>query len=151
MEQMSQSPNFSAERLRQLLLERLPGDVPLQIPPPCLLDMQADPVAFEEGQSLSIRFPVLDRYRNPLGHMQGGFLAAALDNTIGPFSYLIAPPSVTTQLNISYLRPIDARQDSILCVARLTARTRRQLHIAGEVRDAEGKIAVLAQSVSQLV
>jgi acyl-coenzyme A thioesterase PaaI-like protein len=148
---MTEPSTFNAERLRQLLLERLPTDVPLRIPPPCLLEMQAGPIAFEEGQSLTIRFPVFDRYRNPLGHVQGGFLAAALDNTIGPFSYLIAPPSVTMQLNISYLRPIDASQLSISCIARLTARTRRQLHIAGEVRDSSGKVAVLAQSVSQLL
>ena len=88
---MSDGPDIDA-----LLRARLPTGVPLQIPPPCLTDMQGEPVAYVEGESLAMRFPVLARYQNPIGHMQGGFIVAALDNTLGPFSYLIAPPSVTT-------------------------------------------------------
>ena len=85
-----------AADINALLRARLPAGVPLQIPPPCLGDMQGEPVEYVEGQSLAMRFPVLPRYANPLGHMQGGYIVAALDNTLGPFSYLIAPPSVTS-------------------------------------------------------
>lgn len=134
-----------------LLRARLPAGMPLQIPPPCLLDMQGAFVAYAEGQSLAMRFPVLPRYRNPIGHMQGGFIVAALDNTLGPFSYLIAPPSVTTSLNTQYLRPVTPEMPHIDCHARLVERTRNQLFLAGEVRDDAGRVLVMCQAVCQIL
>lgn len=137
--------------INALLRSRLPGGVPLQIPPPCLIDMQGEVVEYIEGQSLRMRFPVLPRYQNPIGHMQGGFIVAALDNTLGPFSYLIAPPSATTSLNTQYLRPVTPELDHIVCVARLVERTRGQLHLAGEARGPDNKVLALCQAVCQIL
>jgi uncharacterized protein (TIGR00369 family) len=137
--------------INALLRARLPAGVPLQIPPPCLTDMQGEPVEYVEGQSLAMRFPVLARYQNPIGHMQGGFIVAALDNTLGPFSYLIAPPSVTTSLNTQYLRPVTPDLPHITCHARLVERTRNQLFLAGEVRDDAGRVLVMCQAVCQIL
>ena len=123
----------------------------LQIPPACLIDMAGEPMEYEEGQSLSVRFPVLPRYANPLGHMQGGYIVAALDNTLGPFSYLIAPPSVTSALNTQYLRPVTAATAFITCTARLTERTRATLYLSGEARNPDGKIVALCQAVCQIL
>jgi acyl-coenzyme A thioesterase PaaI-like protein len=97
-----------------------------------------------------MRFPVLPRYAIPLGHMQGGYIVAALDNTLGPFSYLIEPPSVTSALNTQYLRPVTAKTRFITCVARLTERTRATLHLSGEARNPEGKVVALCQAVCQI-
>jgi uncharacterized protein (TIGR00369 family) len=137
--------------INALLRARLPADAPLQIPPPCLTDMQGEPVGYVEGQSLAMRFPVVQRYQNPIGHMQGGFIVAALDNTLGPFSYLIAPPSVTTSLNTQYLRPVTQEMSHIICHARLVERTRTQLFLAGEVRDDAGRVLVMCQAVCQIL
>lgn len=137
--------------INALLRARLPAGMPLQIPPPCLLDMQGEPVEYVEGQSLAMRFPVLARYQNPIGHMQGGFIVAALDNTLGPFSYLIAPPSVTTSLNTQYLRPVTPEMPHITCHAKLVERTRNQVFLAGEVRDDAGRVLVMCQAVCQIL
>lgn len=141
----------AAPDLNAILRARLPADMPLQIPPPCLLDMQGEFVEYVEGQSLAMRFPVLPRYRNPIGHMQGGFIVAALDNTLGPFSYLIAPPSVTTSLNTQYLRPVTPEMPHIACHARLVERTRHQLFLAGEVRDEADRVLAICQAVCQIL
>ncbi len=133
-----------------LLKARLPADSPLVIPPPCLLDMQAEVLDYVEGESLTLRFPVLTRYRNPLGFMQGGFIVAALDNTLGPFSYLIAPPSLTSQLNTGYLRPVSPDETHIACTARLVERTARTLYLEGIARNGAGKPVAIAQSVCQI-
>ena len=113
--------------------------------------MQGEPIDYVEGQSLAMRFPVLPRYQNPIGHMQGGFIVAALDNTLGPFSYLIAPPSVTTSLNTQYQRPVTPELMHIVCHARLVERTRNQLFLAGEVRDEAGRVLVMCQAVCQIL
>lgn len=137
--------------INALLLAQLPAGAPLQIPPPCLIDMQGEPMEYVEGQSLAMRFPVLARYQNPIGYMQGGFIVAALDNTLGPFSYLIAPPSVTTSLNTQYLRPVTPDLTHIICHAKLVERTRNQLFLAGEVRDDAGRVLVMCQAVCQIL
>ena len=140
-----------AADINALLRARLPAGVPLQIPPPCLVDMQGEVLEYIEGTSLRLRFPVLPRYQNPMGHMQGGYIVAALDNTLGPFSYLIAPPSVTTALNTQYLRPVTAAERTIICTAELVERTRNQLHLRAEARNGEGKVLTLCQAVCQIL
>ncbi|WP_368565747.1 PaaI family thioesterase [Pseudoxanthomonas sp. UTMC 1351] len=137
--------------INALLRASLPADSRLQIPPPCLVDMQGEFVEYEQGVLLTVRFPVLPRYQNPLGHMQGGFIVAALDNTLGPFSYLIAPPSATTALNTQYLRPVTAAETAIVCTARLVERTRSQLHLTGEARGSDGKVVALCQAACHIL
>ena len=139
------------DAINQKLLAMAPATSGLQIPPACLLDMQGEPLEYLEGISLSVRFPVLARYANPLGHMQGGFIVTALDNTLGPFSYLIAPPSVTSALNTQYLRPVTADTAFITCMARLSERTRATLHLTGEARNPDGKVVAICQAVCQIL
>lgn len=141
----------NAPDINALLQSKFPAGLGLMIPPPCLLDMQGEFVEYVEGRSLSVRFPVLPRYRNPIGHMQGGFIVAALDNTLGPFSYLVAPPNATTSLNTQYLRPVTGEHAYITCTARLLERTRNQLFLSGEARDADGKVLVLCQATCQIL
>ncbi|WP_202840774.1 PaaI family thioesterase [Luteimonas saliphila] len=137
--------------LSALIRDRLPPALRGLVPPPCLLEMQGECVGYEEGRRLCMRFPVLPRYRNPLGNMQGGFIVAALDNTIGPFSFLIAPPSATASLNTQYLRPVTPDDTSITCAAWLVERTRNTLHIHAEARNDAGRLVVLCQSVNQIL
>jgi uncharacterized protein (TIGR00369 family) len=138
-------------QLTALLVSKMPPDAKLQLPPPCMVDMQGEPLDYQEGVSLSLRFPFLPRYQNPLGFMQGGFIVAALDNTVGPFSYLIAPPSVTSQLTVNYLRPITPQQTHLTCIARLVERTKKTLYLSGEARGSDGKVAALCQVVCQIL
>lgn len=142
---------LTGDAIEKRLQSAVPAGAPLQIPPPCLIDMQGEPLEYEEGASLTVRFPVLPRYANPLGYMQGGYIVAALDNTVGPFSYLIAPPSVTSSLNTQYLRPVTPGTGFIICVARLTERTRATLYLTGEARNPEGKVVAMCQAVCQIL
>ena len=142
---------LSGKEIENRLQSAAPAGIALQIPPPCLVDMQGEPLEYDEGASLSVRFPVLARYANPLGHMQGGFIVAALDNTMGPFSYLIAPPSVTSALNTQYLRPVTPSMPFITCHARLMERTRNTLYIEGEARSPEDKVLARCQATCQIL
>jgi uncharacterized protein (TIGR00369 family) len=142
---------IAGDAINARLQSMTPAGSGLQIPPASLLDMEGEPLEYEEGVSLSMRFPVLPRYANPLGHMQGGYIVAALDNTLGPFSYLIAPPSVTSALNTQYLRPVTASTAFITCTARLSGRTRGTLYLVGEARNPEGKIVALCQATCQVL
>lgn len=142
---------LEGDAIDALIRRMAPTSMGLLLPPPCLLDMQGEFIAYEEGQRLSLRFPVLERYRNPMGNMQGGLIAAAFDNVLGPLSYLVAPPSVTTSLNVQYLRPVVPGTPHLLCEARVVARTRNVLHLAADARTPDGKVVAMCQAVQQLV
>ncbi len=73
-------------------------------------------------------------------------IAAAVDNTLGPLSYLVAPPSVTTQLSLSYLRPVGPDTAWIEVEGRLEERTRQHLFFSARVTGPEGRVLVLAQA-----
>jgi uncharacterized protein (TIGR00369 family) len=139
----------------QAILDRLAAGVPeairAQLPPPCLLDMQPEPVEYLEGERLVMRFPVLERYRNPFGYMQGGFIMAALDNTLGPFQFLVAAPSVTAQVSINYVRPVTMDQAYLTCEATVLERSRKTLILTGRAMLVDGKVAAIAQATCQIL
>ena len=142
---------LTGQAILDRLAEGVPPEIRRRLPPPCLLDMQPEPVEYVHGERLVMRFPVLERYQNPFGYMQGGFVLAALDNTIGPFSFLIAPPSVTGQITINYLRPITADQTHITCIATVLERSRKTLLLTGRALGSDGKLAAIAQATCQIL
>ncbi len=123
----------------------------LSIPPPVFEEMKGELLDYLEGQSLQARFPVARRYQNPMGAMQGGMIAAAMDNTLGPLSFLVAPPSTTTQLNVTYLRPVTADLAYIYVEARVEALTRRQVILSARVSDDQGRLLALGQAIQVVV
>lgn len=132
-------------------LLRARADAGLMIPPPVFTEMGAEVVGYDEGEALRVRFPVEARFTNPAGVMQGGVIAAAIDNTIGPLSYLVAPPSVTTHLSLSYLRPVPQRLEHFEVEARLEERTRQYLFFSARATDPRGRTLVLAQATHHVM
>lgn len=134
------------------LLDAMQAAAPhFQFPPPCFTEMGAEIVDYEEGKSLTVRFPFDTRYANPSGVMLGGFVAAAVDNALGPLSFLVAPPSVTTQLNLTYLRPVSPNLEYYEVEARLDERTRQYLFMSARVTDPTGRVLVLAQATCYIL
>jgi uncharacterized protein (TIGR00369 family) len=147
---MSQ-PRLEGQAILDRLAAGVPDEIRKRLPPPCLLDMRAEPVEYIDGERLVMRFPVLERYQNPFGYMQGGFVLAALDNTLGPFSFLIAPPSVTQQITINYVRPVTPDQAHLTCIATVLERTRRTLYLTGRAMGDDGRLFAIAQATCQIV
>lgn len=126
------------------------SDMGLKIPPPIFLDMEGE--MLESGDTfMKIRFPVKERYQNPFGYMQGGMIVAAMDNTIGPLSFIVAPPNVTTQLNISYIRPVTQETEYIIVEATVKEQTRKMLFIEARALNPEGKVLCIAQATHQII
>ncbi len=138
---MNDSINLLETLLKQAQ-ERLPSELTsLRLPPPIWHDMQGEMVAFSaEAGRLTARFPLQARYQNPMGYMQGGMIAAAIDNTIGPLSFVVAPPSVTRTMEITYLRPVLPDYAYITVDASLEAQEGEKLLFKAQVRDPQGKL-----------
>ncbi len=135
-----------------ILMEQMKKVLPeeadhLLLPPPVFTEMGGEMIDFDAAVPLlKARFPVDARFLNPMGAVQGGVLVTLLDNTIGPLSLLIAPPSVTTQFNTSFLRPASQDMAYLIVTARLTERTGRQLFFSGQVQAPDGQTLALAQA-----
>jgi uncharacterized protein (TIGR00369 family) len=122
------------------------------LPPPVFVAMQGEFLSFEvEKGSLTTRFPVLEENLNPFGTMQGGMVAAAVDNTFGPLCMLLAPENVTRRLEVKYSRPITPDLEYITIRAKLLERKDRQLILSADVRDPSGRLLARARAIHWIV
>lgn len=143
-----ENPESFGDQLFDLLRQRLgdrQGDFIL--PPPVFHTMQGKILAFDpEAGTLSSRFPILPGYLNPYGSMQGGFVAAAVDNTLGPLSMLVAPPNVTRRLEIKYSQAVTPDLIYILVEGKYLGIEGQYLKFNADVRAPAGNLLARARS-----
>jgi len=126
------------------LLERMPLDSGMELPPKVFVDMQGEFIEFVDGESLTTRFPNQERYQNPFGFMQGGIIVAAIDNTIAPLSYLVAPPNITKEINTTFKRPITENDHYVEVTASIVEQTLTHIVLQADLRNEKGKLAAKA-------
>ena len=119
-----------------------------KIPPPVFEFMQGQFIAYDPGEgSLITQFPIMESYLNPYSTMQGGMIAAAVDNTFGPLSVLVAAPNLTRQFEMTYSEPITMAMGFIRVHAQFVKREGRRLFFRADVRDPNRKRVARAKSV----
>lgn len=119
-----------------------------KVPPPVFSELGGEFLAYDrEMSALRARFPIDDRFLNPYGVLQGGIIAAAVDNTLGPLSMLIAPPNLTRRLEMKYSRPATPIEKYLVVDARLTGKEGRKLSFSADVRTPEGQLIARARAV----
>ncbi|MEL7435675.1 MAG: PaaI family thioesterase, partial [Chloroflexota bacterium] len=119
----------------------------LILPPPVFEALGGKVLDFDlDAQTMRVQFPVEDRFRNPLGFLQGGIIAAMMDNTVGPLSFLVAPPSVTTQFNTTYIRPVTPQDKIVIVEAVVTERTRRNIYMTATALNEAGKTVAIGHA-----
>jgi uncharacterized protein (TIGR00369 family) len=119
----------------------IPSDTGMELPPKVFIDMEGEFIDFVEGETLTARFPNKERYMNPLGFMQGGIIVAAIDNTMAPLSYMLAPPNITKEINTTFKRPITKSDRFIDVTASMIEKTSTHITLQAEVRNEKGKLA----------
>lgn len=140
------------ERLLAEIRELFGGAPGVELPPPVFREMDGRFHAYEEGESMEISYGLRDRYAGPSGVIQGGILAAAFDNTYGPFSYLLARTFTTTvSFTTAFMRPIFRRQERVWIRASKVEKTRRFLFLEGEAYNPEGKLVATNQAQMLMV
>ena len=104
----------------------------------------------EEGV-IEVAFTATEAFVNPAGFIQGGFLAAMLDDTLGPALVAGLEPgdfAPTTDLHVQFLRP--ARPGRMLGRGRVVRRGRDVGFLSGELLDEEGVIVAVATATVQI-
>jgi acyl-coenzyme A thioesterase PaaI-like protein len=147
----------SADTLFSAIIDRMAsqlGDRADQyaLPPPVFTAMEGKFLKLDlDVGALTAQFPVRESYLNPYGTMQGGMVAAAIDNTLGPLSMLVAPPNVTRRLEMTYSRPVTVDMGCILVEARLIERQDRWLFFRAEVRSRDGLRLVRSKATHWII
>ena len=94
-----------------------------------------------------VRFQGKPDFANPAGVVQGGFISAMLDDTIGFLTYMkTAPKGIpsTVDLHTTFLRPV--RLGIVEVSARLRNIGRAMIFADAELFDARGKAAARASA-----
>jgi uncharacterized protein (TIGR00369 family) len=102
-----------------------------------------------DAGTITTAFTVGDAFLNPVGTVQGGFLAAMLDDTLGPALVATLPPgqfAPTADLHVQFLRP--ARPGRFAGHGRVVRRGRDLGFLAGELRDESGELVAVATATA---
>jgi uncharacterized protein (TIGR00369 family) len=104
-------------------------------PPPCAKTLGLEFVEIDgEHGTIETRFEAIGTFLNPAGNVQGGFLAAMLDDTMGTAlsaTLDLAQFAPTVNLNVQFHRP--ARLGPIKGLGRVTMRGRETCHGSAEL------------------
>jgi uncharacterized protein (TIGR00369 family) len=104
----------------------------------------------EEG-TIEVAFAASGAFLNPAGFIQGGFLTAMLDDTLGPALVASLSPgdfALTTDLHVQFLRP--ASPGRLVGGGRVVRRGKDIGFLAGELVDQEGTELAVASATVQI-
>ena len=122
------------------------------LPPPSFEIMEGAIMAFsEEEKSIVVRMPVLEAWLNPYGTMQGGLIIGAIDNAVGPLSLLLAPKSMTREIESKLLKPITMETEFIYVTATLFESKKRRLIFDAVVKDKDENIYAKARLTNWII
>ncbi len=115
-------------------------------PPPAaaLLGWQLVEIDPDNG-TIEVAFTATEAFLNPAGDVQGGMLAAMLDDTMGPALVATLPPgdwAPTIDLQVRFLAP--ARPGELRARGRVVRRGRDVAFLAGELRDSNDRLLATA-------
>jgi uncharacterized protein (TIGR00369 family) len=126
------------------------GRVPLP-PAARTLGWTLSSVSPERGE-IEVCFDAHDGFTNPVGNVQGGFLAAMLDDTLGPALVATLPAdefAPTLELKVSFLRP--ARPGRLVGRGKVVHRGGTIAFLSGELRDDQDQVVATATATARIL
>jgi uncharacterized protein (TIGR00369 family) len=117
------------------------GEFPL---PPAATLLGWQPLSLEPGR-VRVEYIAREEWYNPQGSVQGGFIAAMLDDAMGPAAFASLEPgqfAPTLDLHVRYFRPVYA--GTVTAEGRVVHRTKRVLFLEGRLFDKDGELAASA-------
>jgi len=110
--------------------------------------IRADP---ERGE-IEVSFEATDAFLNPAGTVQGGFLTAMLDDTMGPALAATLDPglfAVTLELKVSFLHP--AKPGRLVGRGRVLHSGGTIAFLAGELLDDADRVVASGSATARIV
>ena len=104
-----------------------------------------------DAGTIEVSFFSAESFLNPVGVIQGGFLAAMLDETLGPALVATLGPdqfAPTADLHIQFLRP--AKPGRLIGRGRVVRRGRDLAFMSGELVDESGEVVAVATATATI-
>jgi len=105
----------------------------------------------ERGE-IRVQFEAKPEFLNPMGVVQGGFVAAMLDDTLGPALVCTLPPgqfAPTIELKVNFIRP--APLGVLIGAGRIVSRGGTIAFLSGELRTEQGDLIATATATARIV
>jgi len=119
----------------------------LTLPPPSLKELGLEYLEIRPGEFMIGKLPFQEKFTNPVGTYQGGFLTAAVDEVMGPLSYITAKsPCMTLSLNMTFLRPFTKEMSFCLIKANILSVSNNFIFMRAEITSQNGKLLAHAES-----
>jgi uncharacterized protein (TIGR00369 family) len=122
-------------------------------PPPAAVTLGFKLLEIDPARgTIRVQFEAKQEFLNPLGVVQGGFLAAMLDDTLGPALVCTLPPgqfAPTIELKVNFIRP--AQLGILVGEGRVVARGGTIGFLAGELRTASGELVATATATARIM
>lgn len=120
------------------------------VPPPAAVTLGWQLIAVDpDAGTIEVAFRATEQFLNPVGVVQGGFLAAMLDDTLGPALVATLGPgefAPTADLHVQFLRP--ARPGRLIGLGRVVRRGGGVGFLAGELIDESGAVVATATATA---
>jgi uncharacterized protein (TIGR00369 family) len=104
-----------------------------------------------EAGTIEVAFEATEQFCNPVGNIQGGFLAAMLDDTLGPALVATLGPdqfAPTLDLHVQFVRA--ATPGPVVGRGRVVEKARTVAFLAGELRDGSGELLATATATAAI-
>jgi uncharacterized protein (TIGR00369 family) len=122
-------------------------------PPPAAVTLGFKLLEIDPSRgTIRVQFEGKREFLNPMGVVQGGFVAAMLDDTLGPALVCTLPPghfAPTIELKVNFIKP--APLGVLIGEGRLVARGGTIAFLAGELRTAAGDLVATATATARIV
>jgi uncharacterized protein (TIGR00369 family) len=126
-----------------------PRDSRVQVPPNCDLTLGMVCLDKSEPGRTVWRMQAEERFANPTGIIQGGFLAAFADSSMGASALTFARErrvfAANAEMKVSFLKPVPVG-GALTCTAYVLSGGRRAVFAEAEVVDEQGRLVLKASS-----
>ena len=98
------------------------------------IELEGEFLEFDkENETLKCKFPVRERYFNPLPTTLGGIIDSWIDITMGPLSVLLGQKAVTKTFSIKFIKPVGPSIKYVTAVAWRESINGRSSQFKGEL------------------
>ena len=110
------------------------------------IELEGEFLEFDkENETLKCKFPVRERYFNPLPTTLGGIIDSWIDITMGPLSVLLGQKAVTKTFSIKFIKPVGPSIKYVTAVAWRESINGRSSQFKGELYLDNGELAAIAE------
>lgn len=105
-----------------------------------------------DAGTIRVQFEGKREFLNPMGNIQGGFLAAMLDDTLGPALVATLPPdhfAPTIELKVNFIKP--AKPGVLIGTGRVVSKGGTIAFLAGELSTEQGELIATATATARIV